>query len=249
MTQSALTPIAHIQELRNNKSSNITLRGLNFPPTAWNWQKSVSTSIFFMVCVSYFPSLLISQAFYRLSRAPLSLRGRCIHYSAGVSILPGLPKQIHSFSLYLGGGYANKQKHSWCWNIVQETMFVLPPRRRGAAPPDSHTLPTEKTLTVYKAARWQELAAALFIALVIHGPVYNEWLSNSNAWWESGSSSLRHKRRKCPQNHITLPFFFFLNCNISLSGEDALLSLVCLLSSRFCFMSFPVSSPLSSRFL
>lgn len=68
------------------------------------------------------------------------------------------------------------------------------------------------------------------------------WLSNSNAWWESGSSSQRHKRRKCPQNHITLPFFF-LNCNISLSGEDALLSLVCLLSSCFCFMSFSVSSP------
>lgn len=69
----------------------------------------------------------------------------------------------------------------------------------------------------------------------------------SNAWWESGSSSLRHKRRKCTQNHITLSCFCLFQPSQYLALflwqlHPAFTCLSCILQSCFCFMSFPVPS-------
>lgn len=53
--------------------------------------------------------------------------------------------------------------------------------------------------------------ALLFIALVISCLNFIRGISDyltAVLDGKSGSSSQRHKRRKCPQNHTTLPFFF-----------------------------------------
>lgn len=98
--------------------------------------------------------------------------------------------------------------------------------------------------------------AGSFIHSMISWPTSsgNKWLSHSRAWWESGSSSQRHKHRKTTQNHTTLFLFssIFSPVSISSSGINALLPLASLVSSfnflflmeKFTFSSLQLSVPL-----
>lgn len=92
--------------------------------------------------------------------------------------------------------------------------------------------------------------ALLFIALVISCLNFIRGISDyltAVLDGKSGSSSQRHKRRKCPQNHITLPFFFFfylLVPTFSMPHSLPLASTACFhLPLFYCyvwFMIFPV---------
>ena len=109
-----------------------------------------------------------------------------------------------------------------------------------------HSKPSLQSITVARAGRRFIHSTGDLMSNLHRG---NKGLSYSNAWWESGSSSQRHKRRKCPQNHITLSSPPPLFSIFSISNSLPLVSTPCF---HLCFLTllyeFPCFSPLALIF-
>lgn len=111
-------------------------------------------------------------------------------------------------------------------------------RQWGAARPSSHTLSVENTrgwlqwsITLARPA-WHFIHSADDLTVPPASSSGNKWLPRSNAWWESGSSSQRHKRRN---SHHSLPLVIttFPHCVSCLSCVSAHFLCVVLLSFIF----------------